>query len=30
MTSQAERDARVAGAAEAWLADPMRKLLYGE
>ncbi len=30
MGSQAERDARVAEAAEAWLADPMRKSLYGE
>ena len=30
MTSQAERDMRVADAAEAWLADPMKKSLYGE
>ena len=30
MTSQAERDARVAEAAEAWLADPMKRSLYGE
>ena len=30
MTSQAERDARVANAAEAWLADPMKRSLYGE
>lgn len=30
MGSQAERDARVADAAEAWLADPMRQSLYGE
>lgn len=30
MTSPAERDTRVADAAEAWLADPMRKSLYSE
>lgn len=30
MTSQAERDARVAQAVEAWLADPMKRSLYGE
>lgn len=30
MTGQADRDARVADAVEAWLADPMRKSLYGE
>lgn len=30
MTSQAERDARVAEAAEALLADPMKRSLYGE
>jgi hypothetical protein len=30
MTSEAERDARVADAAEAWLVDPMKKSLYGE
>ena len=30
MTSQAEREARVANTAEAWLADPMKRSLYGE
>lgn len=30
MTNQADRDARVADALEAWLADPMRTTLYGE
>jgi len=30
MGSQAERDARVADAAEAWLADPRRESLYGQ
>lgn len=30
VTSQAERDARVADAAEAWLSDPLSKSRYGE